>query len=135
MRIVIDTSVLISALITSNTPPDLLYQAWKEGRFDLVTSQAQLDELKRVTDYKKLQRFITPNDVADLLSTIDSCAVILATLPDVFYSPDPNDNHIIAAAIVGDADLIVSGGKRHLLSLQEVAGIPIITTRQAIEQL
>lgn len=135
MRIVIDTSVLISALITSNTPPDLLYQAWREGRFELVTSQAQFDELKRVTGYEKLQRFISPTDVVDLLSTIDACAVILSTLPDVFYSPDPNDNHIIAAAMMGSADLIVSGDKRHLLSLQEVAGIPIITTRQAIERL
>jgi len=135
MRIVIDTSVLISALITADTPPDLLYQAWKNARFELITSQAQLDEVTRVSGYKKLQRFITPSDVADLLSTIDSCATILTELPAVSFSPDPNDNHIIAAAMVGTADFIVSGDKQHLLSLQEVAGIPIITARQAMERL
>lgn len=135
MRIVIDTSVLISALITADTPPDLLYQAWKNARFELITSQDQLDEVTRVSGYKKLQRFLAPKDVADLLSTIDSCAIILTDLPSVAFSPDPNDNHIIAAAIAGAADFIVSGDKQHLLSLQEVAGIPIITARQAIERL
>ncbi len=38
LRLVLDTNILISALLRENTPPYLLYQAWRESRFDLVTS-------------------------------------------------------------------------------------------------
>ena len=47
-------------------------------------------------------------------------------------SPDPDDNLILAAAVAGNADLIVSGDKRHMLSLGDVEGIPIVTPRDAL---
>jgi len=49
MRVVLDTNVLISALITPQGPPEILYQSWRAGRFILVTSEIQLDEFRRVT--------------------------------------------------------------------------------------
>ena len=53
----------------------------------------------------------------------------------VYYSPDPMDNQILAAAIAGGVDLIVSGDKRHMLALLDVDGIPIVTARKALELL
>ncbi len=50
-------------------------------------------------------------------------------------SPDPDDNLILAAAIAGQANLIVSGDKKHMLSLDTAAGIPIVTARSALERL
>ena len=132
MKLVLDTGILISALITKNTPPDFLYQAWRKGKFELITSQAQLQELVRVTKYKKLQRFITPEETHRLITTIHYCAEIVSDIPDVSYSPDADDNKIIATAIIGHADLIITGDKRDLLSLKEVEGIQIISPRQAI---
>ena len=52
MRVVLDTGILIAALITRNTPPDQLYQLWRKRRFTLVTSELQLDEFRRVTRYR-----------------------------------------------------------------------------------
>lgn len=46
------------------------------------------------------------------------------TVPEVIAT-DPADNHILACALEGNADLLVSGD-RHLLSLKEYAGIPIV---------
>ena len=63
---VLDTNILVSALLTKNTPPDQLYQAWIRGLFDLVSSDWQLNELKRVLTYPKLRPYILPNE-ADLL--------------------------------------------------------------------
>ena len=48
MRIVLDTNVLVSALITKGTPPDQLYQAWLRNDIELVTSAAQIDEVSEV---------------------------------------------------------------------------------------
>jgi predicted nucleic acid-binding protein len=49
VRLVIDTNILVSALFSSNSLPAHLIVLWREGRFDLLTSADQLDELMRVT--------------------------------------------------------------------------------------
>jgi predicted nucleic acid-binding protein len=48
---------------------------------------------------------------------------------------DPDDDHVIAAAVAGQADLIASGDKRDLLPMSSFQGIPIITAREAVERL
>ena len=45
-----------------------------------------------------------------------------------------DDNPVLATAIVGDADLIVSGDRDHMLAVGSADGIPIITTREADDQ-
>jgi len=49
VRLVIDTNILISALLAGTSLPAHLIAVWREGRFDLLTSGEQLDELMRVT--------------------------------------------------------------------------------------
>ena len=72
---------------------------------------------------------------AAIVENIDTRALILDAPPDVALSPDPNDNPILAAAIAGKADLIVSGDKKHMLALGEVEGLPIVTARDALDRL
>jgi len=135
MRIVLDTNILIAALITKDTPPDRLYQAWLKGEFELVTSAAQMAEVATVLARPRLQRYVDADEAAAIVENIDTRATILDAPPDVDLSPDPNDNPILAAAIAGKADLIVSGDKRHMLALGAVEGIPIMTARDALNRL
>ena len=135
MRLVLDTGILISALITKGTPPDLVYQAWLKGKFELVTSEEQLSEFIRVAQYPKLNRYIKPSEAQQLVTGLRSTAAILHDIPEVNFSPDPDDNKIIATAMAGDANYIVSGDKKDLLSLEEVNGISIITARLMMETL
>ena len=135
MRIVLDTNVLIAALITKGTPPDRLYQAWLKGEVELVTSTAQLAEVAAVLARPRLQRYLDADEAAAIVENLDTRAVVLDAPPDVNLSPDPKDNPILAAAIAGKADLIVSGDKRHMLALGEVEGIPIVPARDALDRL
>lgn len=135
MRIVLDTNVLISALITKGSPPQLLHRAWKDECFDLVTSEKQLEELSRSLNKPKLARYIDGTTAALLMVELYDQAEITLYLPTVFLSPDPDDNHILATALGGGADYLVTGDKRDLLSLIDVQGIPIITPRQALQKL
>ena len=48
---------------------------------------------------------------------------------------DPDDDHVLAAALAGAVDLIASGDKRDLLPLGSYQGIPIVTARQAWERI
>ena len=89
----------------------------------------------KVFGYKKLRKFITLDEVHILIDSLHNHAEIVSNLPDIHLSPDPDDDMIIATAIAGKADYIISGDKRDMLSLKEVQGIPIITARQAVEKL
>ena len=135
MRVVLDTNILIGALIIKGTPPDSLYQAWLRGEIELVTSTAQIRELADVLARKRLQRFLDADEAAAIVENIGTRAVILNELPSVSHSPDPMDNQILATAIAGGVDLIVSGDKKHMLVLREVDGIPIVAAREALELL
>ena len=55
MRVVLDTNVLLSALISPHGAPDTIYNAWRAAQFELVTSTVQLDEIRRVSRYPKLK--------------------------------------------------------------------------------
>ena len=135
VRIVLDTNVLIGALITKGTPPDRLYQAWLRGEIDLVTCTAQIVEVADVLSRPRLLKYVDADEAAAIVENIDTRAVILDDPPDVDLSPDPKDNPILAAAIAGKVDLIVSGDKKHVLALGEVEGIPIVTARDALDRL
>lgn len=135
MRIVLDTNVLIGALITRDTPPDGLYRAWLRGDVEVVTSAAQLDELERVLARPRLQRYLDTEEAAVIVDNLETRAVVVRDPPAATLSPDDADNAILAAAIAGKADLIVSRDRKHMLALGEAEGIPIVTAREALERL
>lgn len=135
VRLVLDTNILISALITKGTPPDRVYQAWLRGEIELVTSTAQLDELATVLIRPRLQRYLDADEAAAIVDNIDTRAVVLADPPPVKLSPDPKDDPILAVAIAGGVEWVVSGDKRDMLSLGEASGIPIVTARDIVVRL
>ena len=130
MRVVLDTGILIAALITRDTPPDRIYQAWRKRRFELVTSEWQLDEFRRVSRYPKLRKYLQPIEVGNLVNGLRHQALLLDDLPDVELSADPDDNPLLAMAIAGEVDYLVSGDKRDVLSLKKVGKTRIITARR-----
>jgi len=130
MRVVIDTGILIAALITKDTPPDRIYQAWRKRRFELVTSEWQLGEFRRVSRYPKLRKYLQPIEAGNLINGLRHLALLLDDLPDVDLSKDPDDNPLLAMAIAGEADYLVSGDKRDVLALKKVDKTRIITARR-----
>lgn len=129
MRLVVDTNILISALLAGTSLPAHLVVLWREGRFDLLTSADQLDELMRVTRYPKIRERLSPALAGRLINEIHDLAVLLTELPVVTASPDPHDNYLLAMAASGSADFLVTGDKRDLLALRLFEGTKIITVR------
>ena len=135
MRVVLDTNILLRAVITKGNWPDRLYRAWLGGAFELVISDAQVAELVGVLARPKLKRQIHGQDETRLVENIRTRATFVRDPPEVDFSPDPDDNSILAAAIAGAADLIVSADKKHMLALGEVGGIPIVDAGEALRRL
>lgn len=132
MRIVLDTNILCSALLTPRGPAHQLYAAWRERTFDLVTSEEQLDEFRRVTRYPKLRRFIDPSAAGTMHNELRRLAILLSTLPAVESSSDPADDFLLAMVKAGQADFLVTGDKHGLLSIATLEGARIVTARQML---
>ncbi len=131
MRIVLDTNILVSALISQAGPPGQVLAEVKRGRLTLITSVFQIAEVRRVLSRPHLRRVVAPDAAQDLMANIEAVGEVVGDLPDVTASPDPDDNLILATAIAGRADRIVSGDKTDMLALGRVEGIPIVTASAA----
>lgn len=114
MRVVLDTNVLLSALISSHGAPDTIYHAWRAARFELVTSLIQLDELRRVSRYPKFKAILPPHRVGAMMNNMQRAIVLehLQNLPEDIKVDDPDDAFLLAMAMAGNTDYLVTGDRR-----------------------
>ena len=135
MRVVLDTNILLSALINRHGIPAQLIVAWRERRYDLLTSTEQLLELGGVARRPVLRARIIPSTVGRLIRDLRKLAEVLTRLPDVDRSADPADNFLLAMAEAGAADYLVSGDRRGVLDLGTHGVTQIIKAREFLTVL
>ncbi|MDI9333735.1 MAG: putative toxin-antitoxin system toxin component, PIN family [Cytophagales bacterium] len=111
MRVVIDTNVLLSALLSPNGFPDVIYRAWRAHRFELVTSTIQLDEIRRASRYPKFKAQLRPHLVGTMVNTMQR-AIVLETLHVDEEVNDPNDAFLLSMSKAGAADYLITGDRR-----------------------
>ena len=135
MRIVLDTNILIAALITKGTPPDRLYEAWRDGRYTLVSCEPQFEEVRLVTRRAGVKLRIIPAEAGRMVNDLRRLAQVLDVLPNIEVSPDPFDNFLLGLAEAGVADYLVTGDKHGLLALERHKATRIVTARDAVLEL
>lgn len=127
MRVILDSNILFSALISPHTPPHRIYQAWRQGVFKLVTCDEQLEEIRRASRYPKLKNILQPHRVGLMLNNMQS-ATVIDRLPSGYEAVDPNDAFLLALADKSHAHYIVTGDKRAgILSLITIGQTQIVT--------
>ena len=137
MRIVLDTNLLVSGVISAGLPRQLV-DAAKAGVVELCTSETLLAELLDVLSRSKFAARLalaglTPASIVDDLRRL--AVVVSPTNVPRVVPTDPDDDHVLAAALAGSADLIASGDRRDLLPLGSYEGIAIIRAREAVSRL
>ena len=128
LKVVIDTNILVSAILNPKGAPGKLVEAWFKNRFVVVTSQFLLQEIRRVLHYKQIQKIkhITEDEIHKFINDIINTSQLVeidSVIDDV--KEDITDNEVLATAIDGQATYIVSGD-HHLLDLGEFRGIKIV---------
>lgn len=109
MRVVIDTNVLVSGLLVKGSPADAVRHGWERGAFELVTSEWQLDEIRRVSRYPRLAKRVRPHEFGRLVGRMRR------------------------SALAGGAEWLVTGDAGHLSSLGNVGGIAIVSPSAFLE--
>lgn len=135
MRVVLDTNVLISALLISKSAPAQLINFWRRGAFDLLTCELQVEALRQITRRESVRDFIRPALAGEIINQLRSLSIWIETLPCIDSSPDPFDNSLLSLAQGGKADVLVSGDKNGVLNLQTHEACRIITVRQFLDEL
>jgi len=111
MRVVLDTNILLSALISPYGSPDIIYRAWRAGRFELVASTTQLDEMRRASRYPKLKAILQPHLVGTMINNLQRAIVLNHLLVNI-ETDDLNDAFLLAMAQTGEVDYLVTGDHR-----------------------
>lgn len=132
LRVVLDTNVLVSAIISDGKPRDLLRRGISK-QFSIVTSELLLKELGRVL---RRPKFRTSEDEVNriIIALVQTAEVVNVTSKLKVVEADPKDNMVIETAYNGGADMIVTGDS-HLLALKDFKGIKIAPVEQMLALL
>ena len=131
MRAALDTNVLIPGLLWRGNPHQCILAA-EAGLYELVMADPILEELRE----KLIEKFGNTPQEADesALGLRRNATVVMLTGQSGWVPADPDDDKFVDAAIVGNADVIVSGD-HHLLKLGSLQGISILSPRQFLDRL
>jgi len=135
MRVVLDTSVLLSGLINPQGTPAQLLVAWRAGRFDLVTAAEQLVELAAVSRRPVLHRRLVPAHVGRFINDLRELAYVVQRLPVVDRSSNPAENFLLGIAEVARADYLVSGDEPGMLALVDLVPTKIVGMQRFLRSL
>jgi putative PIN family toxin of toxin-antitoxin system len=134
MRLILDTNILLSALLSPLGSPATLLDAWERKAFTLVACEALIAELRDVAGRPFFRRRLRPS-VAELLAAgIRDFSFFCKDLPAGPSAPDPKDSYLLALAEASQAEFLVSGD-RILLSLKQHKSTRIVTPDVMIEHL
>ena len=134
MRIVLDTNVLVSALLTAEGHSARIFRSVCDGSLTLVLSESLLAERHEVLLHPKIRRRLEAQsiDVTRYLELLRFVAILVDT--NVAAAPairDPDDRELLAALIQGPADWLITGDQ-DLLALS--ADHPIIGPAEFVER-
>jgi len=136
LRAVLDTNVIVSALINPAGPPGDILKALREKRFTLITSQPINEEILEVLDRPRIRdKYGLSDHLFDIAFILWEIAEVTSELPTVKIVKDPDDNKFLSAAIGGLAHYLVTGDARDLLGLKEYEGVQIVTPVRFMEVL
>jgi putative PIN family toxin of toxin-antitoxin system len=133
-RAVLDTNVLVSALITPAGASAQLIVELRDGAFELVVSPLLLAELDAVLRRPKFRRYVSGPEISAYVEAIRHEAVEVAD-PAPASEPwgvDPGDQFLIDLARYARVDALVSGDV-HLLDLRD--RLPVMSPRAFLDLL
>jgi putative PIN family toxin of toxin-antitoxin system len=132
-RYVLDTNVIVSALLFPNSVPSQAFlAAGKHG--EVILSEDAVGEIAQVLRRPKFDRYVLPEERDWFLATLIRRASIVAPVEKVRMCRDPNDDKWLEIAVAGEAERVISGDN-DLLCLQQFRAIQIVTPAQFLASL
>ena len=129
MIVILDTYVIVSALLAPSGNPAEIIKRWEADEFGVAVSNPLIDELENTLKYPRISKHLmwTQKTTNIFLSHYArSSTVVEPKVKIKLIEKDPDDNRVLECAIASGASYIVTGDK-HLLELKEYQGIVILS--------
>ncbi len=130
MRLVVDTNVLVSALLSPHGRPARILDWTLAGELTLLVDDRVLDEYRRVLQRTKFG--FDPRDLRTLLAALASLAEHVTAVPLDLELPDPDDLPFLEIAACAQADALVTGNARHFRPLQGRHRVAVVSPARAV---
>lgn len=138
MRVVADANILVSAALgrSPQSPSVRIIDAALDGRIELVMSPALLEEIADVLSRPRIRKRLSADDAQLFLADVAAQVVMLADpLDPPTVCRDPDDDYLVALAMIADAEVLVSGDNDLLAVAPARAGVEVMTPRQLVDRL
>lgn len=138
LRAVLDTNVIVSRHLTPGGVPGRIMDLLELDAFLLMSADALLAECNRVLHYDRTRRIhrMSHVEIEKLILGLRDLAELVSITGDVdVIAAGPSDNMVLECAVAGNADVIVTGDKKHLLPLGSYQGIPIVSPADFLAML
>ena len=132
MRIVLDTNVVVSGLLSAVTPPGRVVESVYAGELVLLYDERILEEYGDVLARPQFR--FDPDDIGWFLAVVRLGEPVVAP-PLPLRVPDPDDLTFVEVAVAGGADAIVTGNARDFKLVEGKLAVPVVSPRRFIEML
>jgi uncharacterized protein len=129
MLVVLDTNIIVSALIAPAGQRAAIIDAWLDGKFTLLTCAAHVDELRATLEKPRVAELVKPHKAGRPVNQVKKLAEYIDPLARVQRSADPTDDFLLALSEAGKADYLVTGDKSGLLAFGHHKGTQIVSAR------
>jgi len=129
IRVVVDTNVIVSALLHSGSLPEAVLNLAFSSNIRWIASEPILAEYEEVLQRPRLA--INSAKAADAITKIRACVSLVAPSLRINATSDPDDNIFLECAQAGDADYIVTGNTRHFPKTWQ--NTKVVTPRELID--
>ncbi len=126
MRVILDTNILISYLISSKLT--FIDDVLESNKVDLIFSNQLIEEFKNVAKRKHFQKYFESPKLEQLISHLYAFGILIDPSSTINICRDPDDNFLLELAFDGDADYLITGDK-DLLVIESIKHCKIINLR------
>lgn len=133
VKVVLDTNVIISAALSSDGNPGIIFEMLISGMIKNFTTQEIIDEVREVLERPRISELLLLKDKEFILSTYETLSEkIEPSITLNLVQSDPDDNKFIDCAVNAAVNYLISGDS-HLLKLNDVQGIKIVSPTEFIQ--
>jgi putative PIN family toxin of toxin-antitoxin system len=136
MLVLLDSNVLISAMLSLYGAPARIVDQWRDGGFQLLTCQQQIDEIRTACRTPKFRFRLQPHHVGSMLNHLYCATVWPYPLPRKHDAADPTDSYLLDLIEAAQPDYAVTGDKRSgLLQLGKLGRTKILSATAFCSQV